>query len=437
VARGAGAKIKSVLAVLGLLAIPVTYGLITGWNPLPGWLNKLSEAHGLSHPATAWTVRVDNEPTAAVVTGNTVVVFEPGTVDGRDAGSGQQRWTASADWTAVAGSSGSGGLVILAGKRNSGFQALDPATGRAAWSDPKAQGAWAFADLVVSIACPDKSACTLTARRPADGSVRWRAHLDGDGRRFSGANGLRNAVAELGASDTRDAPPQPAPALLGLPIDDQITVYSLRSGHLLNRYTSSKTQRIELAGTRVLEVSAKPHDDGCRYSVIARDPGSGRQLWQRNGLDLHTSTGIGCDQRKDPVGGGGLVMGTANGHDALFDVASGNQAYRVGAGQDLLATDGQVAVVRSADKKSVRGVRRRDGTVLWTRTVDRHVQVSVTPELVVFDDPDNGRIAALSTDSGQVRIDAKSYATVLGYTGDGLVIHTGRTIGLLRYGSTT
>jgi len=45
------------------------------------------------------------------------------------------------------------------------------------------------------------------------------------------------------------------------------------------------------------------------------------------------------------------------------------------------------AAIGTGDKKSVRGVRRRDGTVLWTRAVDRHVQVSVTPSLVILDDP--------------------------------------------------
>jgi outer membrane protein assembly factor BamB len=436
VARGGtGAKVKSVLALLGLLAIPVTYGLVTGWNPLPGWLDRLNALHALSQPAPAWTVRVDDQPTAAVVSGGTVVVFEPDLVDGRDAGSGKQLWKAAADWTAVAGSADSGGLVILAGKRGAGFQALNATSGQTAWSDPQAQGAWAFADLVVSIDCPSKSACTLTGRRPSDGAARWHAHLDGDGHAFSGANGLRNALIELGAADTRNVPPQPAPPLLGLPIDDQITVYSTSSGHLLSRYASSPTERIELAGTRVLVVTAKPRGEGCAYSVVARDPGSGRRLWQRDGLDLHTATGIGCDQRKDPTGGGGVVAGTADGRDGLFDLGTGTAAYRLASGDKLLGTDGTVAVVRAADKKRVRGIRRRDGTTLWTRSIDRHVQVSVAPGLVVFDDPDNGRLTALAMDSGQIRIDAKSYASVLGYANDGVVIHTGRNIGLLRFGS--
>jgi outer membrane protein assembly factor BamB len=438
VAEGrAVSRVKSFLALLGLLAVPVTYGLVTGWNPIPGWLHRLSQVHRFSQPPAAWAVPVGDQPSSAMVAGEVVVVFEPGSVEGRDARTGAQLWTSDADWAAGAGSAQAGGAVVLLGTRGAGYRAVNPSSGRTRWSVAKAAGAWTFADLVVDITCPDLFGCTLTGRDPATGTARWRALLSGNGRRLAGANRPLAAVRALDSSyaGSRANLPMPAPPLLGVRIDDQVQVYSTRSGQRLRTYRSTTTEWVTVAGDRVLVSTASYRAGTCRFSLSARDPASGREVWHRSGWDPGTASDLGCDQRRDPMGGGGLVATIApDGQDALLNVETGAEVYHVPSGEKVLATDGDVIVVRAADRKTV-AARRGPGDTLWTRPADRHAPVSISPDAVLIIDPAAGRLTAVGIASGRVVVDAKTEATVLGYADNGLVINVGRTVGLLRYGS--
>ncbi|MEN3306548.1 MAG: hypothetical protein V7603_2750 [Micromonosporaceae bacterium] len=428
-------RVKTFLALLGLLAVPVTYGLVTGWNPVPGWIDKLSKVHSFSQPNTTWAVRVGDQPTSAMVSGDVVVVFEPGTVEGRDARAGTQVWTSDADWAAAAGSAQAGGAVVVLGKRGSGYRAVDPFDGRARWSDPRASGVWTFTDLIVDITCPDLFSCTLRGRNPGTGAVRWQASLDGNGRTLAGANRPLAGMRAMGSGYANSLAnvPRPAPPLLGFRLDERVQVFTTRGGQRLRSYRTDPTQWVSVAGDRVLISTASYRGGTCRFNVSAQDPATGRQVWQRSGWDLRTATGIGCDQRRDPTGGGGLVAAvTPDGRDALLNVRTGDEAYRVPAGQTVLVTDGNVIVVRNGGQ--VRGLGRT-GTTLWTRAANRHALVGLGPAAVVVTDSDAGRLAALDPTSGRVLVDARTAATVLGYADAGLVINTGRKIGLLPYGS--
>jgi outer membrane protein assembly factor BamB len=439
VAKGrAVSRAKTFLALLGLIAVPVTYGLVTGWNPLPGWADKLNErlskVHSLAQPATSWAVRVGDEPRSAAVSGGVVVVFESGTVEGRDARTGTPVWTSDEDWAAPAGS-GQSGAVVLLGTRGHGYRAVDPFDGRTRWSEPKASGAWTFSDLIVDITCPDLFTCTLRGRSPATGAVKWHASLDGNGRTLSGANRpLANLrPLDAGYASSLASVPRPAPPLLGFRLDDRVQVFSTRGGQRLRAYKSGPATWVTVAGDRVLVSTAAFRGGTCRFTVTGQDPASGRQVWQKTGWDLRTATGIGCDQRRDPVGGGGLVTAVSpDGRDALLDARTGDLAFQVPGGQAVMATDGTVIVLRGGDR--VRAVRR-SGTTLWTRAANRHAQVGLAPGAVLITDADAGRLAAIDTTSGRVLVDAKTAATVLGFADGGLVINSGRTVGLLPYGS--
>jgi hypothetical protein len=53
--------------------------------------------------------------------------------------------------------------------------------------------------------------------------------------------------------------------------------------------------------------------------------------------------------------------------------------------------------------------------------------------VAVFTDPGANQLVAVGAQNGNVLMDAKSGATVLGYAPHGLVVNIGRTVGLLTY----
>ncbi|MBO0868537.1 MAG: hypothetical protein J2P15_08225 [Micromonosporaceae bacterium] len=440
-AAPAASRVKTFLALMGVIAIPVTYGLVTGWNPLPGLESKVTgwfdRPRVLSQPAPAWVVRPADQPSSAAGVGNVVLLAGSSTIDARDQRTGASRWSRSADWSALAGAPNRGGIVVVLGTRGKGLLVVSPDTGIPLWSDPKASGVWTFADLVLSASCQDAFTCTVAAHSPYSAGVLWQVSVSGTARTFTGANQPLSQVRPLGSLQPAGlaAVPEPAPNLLGFPFDNQVQVVDIRSGHRVRSYKSSDSTRVTVAGDRVLVSTAQYRDGRCRFAASARDPATDREVWHRDGYDLGTSGGLGCDQRRDPAGGGGLVAAVApDGRGALLRISGGGVAYQTGQDESLVATDGVMAVVRSANGATVRGVRVADGGEVWHRPAGRSAQIAALPGAVVLADPGGGRLVVLA-DSGGVLVDAKSTATVLGYADHGVVINIGRSLGLLPYGS--
>ncbi len=430
-------RFKTFLALLGLIAVPVTYGLVTGWNPLPSLGERLSKVRSLASPSTTWAVRVGDQPVSAMGSGGAVVIFESGTVEGRDVHSGAPLWTSTQDWAAAAGSAQAGGAVVVLGTRGHGYRVVDALDGLTRWSEQKALGAWTFSDLIVDITCSDALSCTLRGRAPRTGAVRWQAPLTGNGRAFAGVNKPLASIRPIDSAvaNTVANQPRPVPPLLGFRLDQRVQVYATGTGQRLRTYVASASQWVTVAGDRVLVSTTTYRGGSCRYSVSAQDPASGRVYWRRSGWDLKTTDTLGCDQRHEPVGGGDLVAAiTPDGGDALLDLRTGENAYQVPDGQTLLATDGSVIVLRSADRASVRAVRSSGGQ-LWSREADRHATVALGQGGVLVDNPDGSRLVVVAPDSGRVLVDASTTSTVLGYADSGIVINTGRKVGLLPYGS--
>src|SRR5215211_2477195 len=111
--RAAG-RLGAVLGIVGVLALVVSYVLITGFNPVPGTLDWLDRMRSVSQPETAWQVRLGGRPEVAVPAGPAVVVLMRGRVEVRDLRTGGQMWTRDVSWAAVAGADA--GAVVVAGR---------------------------------------------------------------------------------------------------------------------------------------------------------------------------------------------------------------------------------------------------------------------------------------------------------------------------------
>jgi outer membrane protein assembly factor BamB len=273
--------------------------------------------------------------------------------------------------------------------------------------------------------------CTLTARVPVTGVTKWTAQLTGNGRTLAGANKALSGVHPLSGVT---APLRPAPPMLGFPLDDQVEVVSSASGTRLHSYRGTQTSRVVLADDHVLVTTVLYRDGHCRYSVDGRDPDGDQRDWHLDGYDLRTSSGLGCEQRKDPGGWGryAVAVGPDN-HELLLDASTGGKAFEAGNGESIVDADGRVALVRTADARSVRAVDLSTGSTVWTRSAGKSVKVGLGPGVAIFVDPGADRLAAVNEQDGRVLLDAKSGATVLGYSTNGLVVSIGRTVGLLTY----
>ncbi len=424
-------RFQAALGVVGLLALGVTITMATGKNPWPALQGWLDRTRVLSEPAPAWSVKVGDQPSSAVVARGAVVIASSRLVGGYALSGGGPLWTREVPWSAVAGDGSR--AVVVAGRTGRGYETYDPETGAPRWSEPTALGVWTFADLVVGLACPQTSPCTLTARDPDTGTVRWQAKLPGDGRPLAGLNHRLSGVRALGRTDPA---PQPVPPLLGFPVEGEVQVFDSGDGTRLRAYPNRPATRATVVGDRVLVTSATPEPgggQGCRYAVAARDPRTDRSAWRRDGYDLHTSSALGCEQRADPTGGGGLLAGTGpDGRDVVLDADTGAEVLHTDKAESLLNVNDRLAVLRTADKRRVRVVDLGGGAD-WTRPVDRSTAVALGPGVVVLTDPGTGRLVALSA-TGQALVDAATGATVLGYASSGVFINIGRHVGMLLYG---
>lgn len=423
-------RFEAALGIIGIAALGTAYAMVTGWNPLPavqGWLDR---SRIIASPAPTWAVTVDNEPSNAVVVRGVVVVNMGDSVAGYLETGGTKEWSHDVRWSAVAGS-GLSAVVIAGRTQGRGYDALDPATGSSRWSDPDAIGAWTYSDLVIGVACPQDFGCVLTARNPDTGVVKWHSALTGNGRPLAGINRALVGVRPMGKSS--DAEPDPAPSVIGVPLDDDVQAVATANGATLHRYSSDNKTRVAVVGGRAVVTTGTFRDDTCRLHAEGRDPGNDRAVWHKDGYDLHTSTGLGCDQRADPTGDGGLISAVSgDGRDVLLDPRTGDEVYRAPQNDTILDTNGHLAIVRGEDRKTVTAIDLDTGGTAWTQPFNRATTVTFGPAVVVLNDSDAQKLTVMS-DGGTVLLTVNTDASVLGYAPDGLLIHGGRRIGLVSY----
>jgi hypothetical protein len=401
---------------IGLIAMVLAYVSITGKNPLPaagttvtGWLAR---AGSLSKPEAAWEQRLDDQPTAATVVGHAVVFSTHLGAEVRESAGGRALWSREARWVAVAGD-GAGAVVVLGKDRDSGYDAVDPVSGAVRWRDA-GLAVWAFRDALLSLACPAGRDCALSARSLANGAPRWSASLPAGARLLAGAH-----------VSTEDLPP-----LLGLLVDGRIRVVDTTSGTRLREEAGSATTRVAVMGGRIVASAAERRGDSCRYSVEAWDAASGRVAWRKDGYDLGTASGAGCEQRRDPTGAGRVLVATRGDHrPTILSTADGRDLWVGAPGESVLVTDGQDAVVRAAGSIALVGLD--GGGVRWRRPVSG--DVALTSHAVVVTDAASGRLVAYDRAGGATLSDVETQASVLGAGSNCLIVGRGRTVGLLSF----
>jgi outer membrane protein assembly factor BamB len=428
------AKIQAVFGLLGVVAILVTYSIITGWNPLPSWGSWIANAasRSLSKPATTWVKRAGNEPRTAAVVGSFVVVATEGSVEVHGLALGEKIWEQQASWAVAAGDSRP---VVVAGRvSSSGFDVYDVASGVRLWGSSEKVGVWAYANEVLLLRCGSDSSCVLRAVDPADGSTKWTTKVHGLGRNLLGPGHALAANQPMTSSyaKTLTATPDPAPTLIGLPMSGEMHVINTSTGHQLDTFPVNARSRSIVADGVVVTTSSAFVNGQCEVSVSGHDPSSGATRWTKTGYDAKTTSGMACDERRDPVGGGhGVYAVDGSGRDTVLSVTSGKVLFRANKGQKIVATDGDLAVVRAADKKSVFAVDLGSGTRIWSRATADSALVGITPSTVLVADPANEKLAAMSRSGSSAYIDVSSGATVLGLGAHQLIINIGRSFGPL------
>ena len=436
VAKGRGRRLQSAVGVLGVVALVTAYAMVKGWDPVSGvgdWLERLSP---VSTPEPAWTARTGARPEHAVVAGRAIVVVMRDAVEARDAATGDKLWSREARWAAVAGT-GSNGVVVASRGKGGGLEALDPATGAVRWDDGESRAVWTYREMLLTLTCSGQAECVLAGRAPADGRVLWRTSLPGDAKAPTGLNpALPGSQPRMSSTvDALAAAPGQVPALVGLPLAGRIHVVDTETGRRVREIESSDDAQVTVVGGRVLQVRVRGELGDCDYTIEARDPGTGQAVWRKDGYDLRTASGTICEQWRDPAGGGGGALSAVrdDGREVLLSAGDGRELWVGEPGERALATDGSRALVRTADGAAVRAVDLGGGTTLWEHEVDGAARVALTAEaaVIVVDD----RLWARDPGSGRVLAEARTIASVIGCGPAGVVIASGRTVGLLPFTS--
>jgi hypothetical protein len=318
-----------------------------------------------------------------------------------------------------------------------GYEVLNPASGRAIWSDLEAIAVWVYRDEIVDLVCPDEEQCLLRDRAHADGDIRWSVALPGSARTIRGANPRLATVRDPAGWFSRAAAgaAPSIPTVMPLVFDDRVVAVDTNRRRVVAEATApDRETRVTFLGDRMLFVRAERADAGCRFRVEAFDVGSGSSVWVESGFDLDTARGAGCEQREDPVGGGSKLV--VNGSDARPMLVNADLADRVWTGAPgarVLATDGLLAVVVGPDRQTVSVIDAvtPDGRTVWSGELGLDPQAAITDEMVILRDADRGRLFVLDRNIAPLRqvLELKTKAEIAGYGADAIVLTSGRSIG--------
>jgi hypothetical protein len=427
------------LFTLLVTALVLTVLISTGlWRPVPFFADLLHRLTRMSVPEPAWTQRVDGRPDVVAVIDRTVVVASRGFVEGRRTSDGSRVWRVATHWAYPAGD------VVVAQLRpedpdadpkpDHGFAVLDPATGRARWSNAEATAVWIYRDAIVDLRCPDDNACLLRAWDHA-GQIRWEVPLPGSARKIKGPNPRLATVRDPAGwfATAQAGTPLTIPPVMPLLIDERIYAVDTAEPRVVREAAPPDRQtRVTFLGDRMLHVRAERADAGCRFVVEAFDVVSGATAWIENGFDLDTARGAGCEQREDPIGVASKLV--VNGSDARPMLVGAHAAERIWTGPPgsrVLATDGLLAVILEPDRKTVQiiDVGTPNGRTVWSGQLGLDPQAAVAGPMVILRDTDQGRLLVLRRGSMAVALDLKTKAEVAGFGTSGIVLASGRSIG--------
>ncbi|MBB5870717.1 hypothetical protein F4553_004096 [Allocatelliglobosispora scoriae] len=420
-------------AALVVLIVLVSTGV---WNPFPGIWDWINSSAPLADPAPSWQNRLGGRPKNVMVADNTVIIEQPDSVEARSLITGVSLWKQPADWTAVAGPTGR--TVVITGKLlTKGYTVWEPRTGRQLRVDTRASAVWTWSNAMLDVACSQPQSCRLTAREPASGDELWQIELPGIGFVLFADNPSLLGSKPLETDSAADflGGPGLMPKLLGFEIDGKVQVVDTVEGQRLPEVQPDRHEQIIVAGGRVLHSVATVSQTGCVLSLVGRDAVNGTVVWQRKGYNLRTISGAGCDQPREPVGGGSAVVAVRpDGREALLDGYDGREVLTTGAGERILGTDGIHAVVLAKDGRRVRAYLLGDPDPLWTRAVHDGAEAAVSATAIVIFDRGPDRIIAVEPATGVIFVQANSDARALAVSPGGLLVGDRRDLGLIIFG---
>jgi hypothetical protein len=227
------------------------------------------------------------------------------------------------------------------------------------------------------------------------------------------------------------------PRYLGYLVDRKVQVIDTGAGRRVREEEVPADARTVVTANRTVRIAGAVRPSGCRFVITGRDAGSGQQAWQREGYDLQTAGGAGCEPRRDPPGGGTALIGVrGDGRPVVLSAVDGRELAVADLDETILGTNGEIAVIRSANGNQIRALSLANGRVAWTRPATSSVKVGVTAYAVFLSDPAVNKLTAVDPGSGQVRLDLKTGARVVGIHPGGVVLGRGRTIGYIAFSGT-
>jgi outer membrane protein assembly factor BamB len=415
---------------------------VTGiYNPLPTvntWLNRLL---ALSKPEPRWTSRALGEPdAAAVMSDDSIVVTSRGFVEGMSPIDGHQTWRFDVNWAMPAID------VVVAQMRqlnpdahpdsDRGYSVLDPISGAVIWADPDAIAAWAYANTILDLVCPGQGNCRIRSHYHRQPDVVWEVEVPAVARLTHGGDpvlaGTRDPAGWFGTAAA--GTPGFVPPVFALPLDDgriePIDTYNRVVAQAVS--APDRLTRVAASSDQMLFIHAQRASSGCVYRVEAFNFATGKSTWNRNGYDLSTASGAGCEQRKDPLGADRHLVVTSSANEPmLVNADTGDPEWTGIPGEKVLAADYGIAVVESADRKTVKviDVLAVPAKVTWTGEMGVDPQAAVTQEWVIIRDGDAGRLLVFRRFGMAQRLEIKTSATVIGYGPTGILISSGRRVG--------
>jgi outer membrane protein assembly factor BamB len=429
-------RFEAAIGFVGVLALTVTLAITTGWNPGTAFMGWLDRVTSISEPAPTWHLRLGGRPTNAGFTNSAqMIVASPGLVEAYHLDQGGLIWRHEAPWGTAAGD------VAVIGRNGRGYAVVDPASGAIIWEETQAAAVWAYTDILLDLTCPNASGCTLRARGHRDnGDVLWSVPLPGNGRKVTGLDpDLLDTRSPAGwAAPAANGAPGEAPSVIALAIDGHPMVVDLVEGRLARQLDPpGQLTRVSVAGGRLVVTRSLRGNDGCRFEVEGIEFLSGTSVWSHEGYNLDTADQVGCEQRREPLGSGGMLSAVrGDNHPVLLDAADGSERWAGEVGERVLATDGSLAVIESADRRHVRVLDLLDsGRQAWTAQLGENPEAAITPTAVLVHDRDKNRLLVLSR-AGTVLRDLKTDADLIGYGRDGIVLANGRTVGVVRFTQT-
>lgn len=419
------------MAVVAVLTLLVTTGL---WNPFPGIAAWLTTSQPLADPALPWQERLGGVPKSLTLLDRFVVVEQRESVEVRSRSSGRRIWQTKSDWATVAGPPER--TVVVSGMLlKKGFEVRDAATGMVLRRDTRALAVWSFSNALLDVTCGTPKDCELTAQEPASGDVIWRAGLPGIGFVLFADNPKLAMGASMGADRIEPrSEPVMMPKLLGFPIDNRIHIVDTTDGRVLPVVEPDRDTSVTILGGRIVYSIAEQRDGVCRLTLIGREGATGMEVWRRDGYQMRTLSGAGCEQRREPVAGGNAVVAVRpDGREVLLDAADGREVLIAEAGEKVMATNGIHAAVRSADGQSMSVFALGKPKALWTRRVTSKASVAITRTAVILSDRSPNRITVLETETGASLKEVRSGANIVAMDRFALLLGERRDIGYLPF----